>query len=329
MLARTQTIDGGADTVKAHRAGISAIWQCLRYPCVLLIVLGPVSTLHSDATSADHNFAGTRPSRGREEGSAAWSFAQNAPGITPSRMTLIQMVAQSGYESERIDDSTWRVLARGEFAAHISVFVTESNDSIGFVVKVADRQQLRADASLTNSLLSRNGELARAKLVLSPEGDLLLTSSGSLRLMDLKEFRALLVEVIVSADNLARDLRNGRHSGVNPPERDPALQTTADKLVEMTGSSALGPRRKGLGGPGRLAIRPGAIAYQDDETKKRVRNEFSASCEELLKFTIDEELRTGLRVEMQGQAYLLFPKNRADLTLATALVTSACKKKPE
>lgn len=297
-----------------------------RRPAFFLIGCGVVIGVGTFSPAAAAQSVTTRP-------------IETSQGSTVGK--LASLITQSGYESVRIDDSTWRIAKTGRVLPEIAIFVGESVGAVGFVVKLAGRSEISGSQDVLNALLAQNSELGRAKLYLANSGDLLLSSSGSLRVMDLADFRSHVEEIVLSADVATEKLQSVMKTDVPPAptlsggpalnrgvaESLPSVPANVGAPVEFESSNALGPRRRGRGGPGTLIARAGAVAF-NDASGAGGGNGFSAACSEIVGVRVDEKAymtdkKLRLRIDLKGQAYEL---NGPNARAALDLVVGACSR---
>jgi hypothetical protein len=256
----------------------------------------------------------------------ARSLTQSTSSQDTAGPALYDLLVKAGYPYGRIDEGTWRLTVQSKTRKEVAVFVTESRGAVAFLVKLARRAQLPSDPSLRSTLLAQNSQLNRSKLVVSDAGDLLLSSTGALRTMDVAAFRAQVEEIVNSAETIAAQVSsllsgNAKSASDTTPQKSMAAASSyAGEPIPFAWSIGLGPRRKGKAGNGLLVVQAHAIAFQAVDREK-AQNDFSASCGELLNVNVLEDPQR-LHIDLHGQSYELFG---GDCVAAAKLVSAACK----
>src|SRR5262249_21939402 len=116
---------------------------------------------------------------------------------------LIELLEQSGYNYSKFANNAWAIPFHGKALANFEVKVVSGDDIAIVFVVVAKKTELKVTPELMRSLLQMNDEADRVKIAIDKEGNLLVRTDVSLRLMDVVELKDNVEQVAAAADEVA------------------------------------------------------------------------------------------------------------------------------
>jgi hypothetical protein len=128
---------------------------------------------------------------------------QTAPASTsPSAAKIDQLLADSGYKFVKKTDSVWYIPSHGKSLGDYKVILAAQDDLLVTFVTVVKKARLPVTTEFVLRVLKFNNSLDFVKVGLDRDGDLFVRCDSSVRILDVKELKAVVEQVSASTNEV-------------------------------------------------------------------------------------------------------------------------------
>ena len=113
-----------------------------------------------------------------------------------------QLAKASDYGFTRKNDSVWAADFQGKNLKQFRLVVAVQDDVLVTFVTLAEKNRLPTTTEFMQKLLHYNSTLDRVKIGYDDDGDLFVRCDASVRVMDAKEFHAIVDQVSAASDEV-------------------------------------------------------------------------------------------------------------------------------
>ena len=128
--------------------------------------------------------------------------AQEAPSAHSGTAKIDQLAKSSGYGFTRKTDSVWAADFQGKILKQFRLVVAVQDDVLVTFVTLAEKDRLPVSTEFMHMLLHYNSTLDRVKIGYDDDGDLFVRCDASVRVVDAKEFHAIVDQVAAASDEV-------------------------------------------------------------------------------------------------------------------------------